>query len=281
MPPALPVPVPPGRGSIARFSVAVAITVLAILSQYFVPELVPAARGLYASFAGDLAVVYGIPIVAFVALVGTGPLAGWRSRLSEAAWRGLGWYGLLSLLGLGVLIALVVLYEFLDPSALELLKRLTPVQQGASPDPLVFVPLAFGVGAVEETIFRGWIYGFWRRASRGWVGPAVGSSALFAGVHLYYATTYGPATPLIVPTLFLAGFAFAATYESAGGNLVVPALLHGQMDAIAFYALVAPAAADALHYGIVLAGAAVAGVAYAFGRWGTVAPAPATPPPAG
>jgi hypothetical protein len=68
--------------------------------------------------------------------------------------------------------------------------------------------------------------------------PAVWTSVVFAGVHLYYGTTYGAAAPLIFPGLFLLGFAFAATYRFSRGNLVVPAVLHGAHDAASFLQLI-------------------------------------------
>jgi len=63
-----------GPGAIVRYAVGVATVVLAITSQYFVPELWPASRLIYGSLAGDVAIVYGVPVVAFALLVGAGPL---------------------------------------------------------------------------------------------------------------------------------------------------------------------------------------------------------------
>ncbi|MCI4364929.1 MAG: CPBP family intramembrane metalloprotease, partial [Thermoplasmata archaeon] len=146
----------------------------------------------------------------------------------------------------------------IDPAALHLLNRPNPALQQAAGNPWFFVALSFVIGAFEETIFRGWIFGFWRNHSGSWLIPAVGSSALFAGIHLYYATTYGAAAPLIFPTLFLLGFAFAAAYRASGGNLVVVALLHGTNDATAFLGIVNPTLGLGLHYLVILVGAVVA-----------------------
>jgi membrane protease YdiL (CAAX protease family) len=63
---------------------------------------------------------------------------------------------------------------------------------------------------------------------------AIVSSILFAGVHLYYATTYGVASLVPYADLIAFGMAMAATYYVAGGNLIVPALIHGAWDATAF-----------------------------------------------
>lgn len=256
-------PEPPVGPVRARYFLGVGITVFVVLSQYFVPQEWPAARVLYGNLPGDLFVVYGIPIVAFLLLVGVGPLTRWRANLATAAWEGVGWYGLLSLLALGVLLGLAIVYEIVDPSVLSLLNRPNPALTQATGNPWFFVGFSFAVGALEETIFRGWIFGFWQHRRDGWLAPALWTSAVFAGVHLYYGTTYGLASPLIFPTLFLTGFAFAATYHYSGGNLVVIALLHGQMDAVAFLTLVSPGAALAIHYVGILVATIVAVIAYA------------------
>jgi membrane protease YdiL (CAAX protease family) len=248
---------PASRAQLARYGLGVAITVFAILSQYFVPQAVPALRPVYGTLLGDLAVVYGVPVLAFLLLVGGGPLRHWADRMSLATVEGLRWYGLFSLLALVVVLVLAVVYTAVDPSALKLLDRPNPALQQAVTDPWLFVALSFVVGAFEETIFRGWIFGFWRDQPGSWVIPAIWTSVVFAGVHLYYATTYGVAAPLIFPSLFLLGFAFAATYRASGGNLVVVALLHGANDATAFLTLVNPAVGDGLHYGVILVGALV------------------------
>lgn len=254
---------PPTRpADLARYAAAVTVTVLAVVSQYFVPSLVPASLVLYGNLPGDLFVVYGLPVLAFSLLVGGAPLRNWRSRMGLATWEGLRWYGLLFLLALFVTIVLMAVYAAVDPAALGLLNRPNPALEQARGNPWFYVGFSFVIGAFEETIFRGWIFGYWRDRSTGWVAPATWTSVLFAGVHLYYGTTYGAASPLIFPTLFFMGFAFAATYRLSGGNLVVPALLHGANDASAFLTLVVPSVGIALRYVLVLVGAVIGLVAY-------------------
>jgi membrane protease YdiL (CAAX protease family) len=283
-PPVAPAP-------LARYSAGVAITVLAIVSQYFVPQTLPAAQALYYNLPGDLFVVYGIPVLAFAFLVGKAPLRAWRSNLGVAGWQGIRWYGLLSALALVILIAMAIVYEVVDPSALGLLNRPNPALEQAKGDPWFWVGFSFVVGAFEETIFRGWIFGYWRDRPGNWITPAAWTSVVFAGVHLYYGTTYGPAYPLIVPTLFLFGFAMAATYRFSGGNLVAPALLHGANDATSFLTLVSLELGVLLHYLILFVGLIVAAIHYTEGSgrppalavappWPAVSP-PTTVPPVG
>jgi len=248
-------------GAVTRYAIGVVVVVLAVSSQYFLPEICPESRFVYGSLAGDVAVVYGLPVAAFLLLVGTGPLRGWRAYPRQATVEGLGWYGAMSLLGLLVTVALIFVYLGFDPGALNLLKKPNPALQAAAGNPWFFVGFSFVVGAFEETIFRGWIFGFWVGRSSRWLAPAILSSALFAGVHIYYGTTYGIAAPLIFPTLFFTGFAFAATYRGNGGNLFVPAALHGGNDAAAYLTLVSLSVGTDLHWALVL-GAGLVGLLY-------------------
>lgn len=244
-----------------RYVAGVAITVLAIASQYVVPVAWPASRFVYGNLVGDLAVVYGLPILGFVLLVGLEPLRRWKASLARATGVGLGWYGGLSLLSVLVSVVLVLVYAVLDPGALHLLEQSNPALRSAASDPWLYIALSFLVGACEETIFRGWIFGAWLRRVRGWLLPAVVSSAVFAGVHLYYFTAYGAASPFFYQQLFLLGFAFAATYRASGGNLLVPAVLHGLNDAIAFASVLSPGAEIAAHYLFIVA-ASLVGLVY-------------------
>lgn len=265
---------PPARGPLGGYVLGVVITVAAILSQYVVPQAVPALRPLYANLLGDLAVVYGIPIAAFALLVGVAPLRGWASRMGTATWQGLRWYGLCSALALVVIFGLTIVYLIVDPGALELLSRPNPALEAARSDPWFWIAFSFAIGACEETIFRGWIFGYWLgRPGVSWVGAAVGSSAIFAAVHLYYGFTYAAAAPLVFPDLFFLGFAFAAAVRASGGNLAVVAFLHGLNDAGAFLTLVNSNDALLLHYGVIGIGLLVALVSY-LGRPSSRPPAP-------
>ncbi|HTT16891.1 MAG TPA: CPBP family intramembrane glutamic endopeptidase [Thermoplasmata archaeon] len=262
--------------SVARYAIGVIVLVGAIASQYVLPQHVAAFRAVYGTLVGDVAVVYLLPVLVFALLVGAGPLRGWRAHFAIAVPRGLGWYGVLSLLALVVLFVSALVYLAVDPGALRLLDRPNPALEAARGDPWFFVGFSFVVGAFEETLFRGWVFGYWLARRTPWLLPALLSSALFAAVHLYYGTTYGAAAPLVFPTLFLIGFAFAATYRDAGGNLVVPALLHGANDAAAYLTLVSLLAGEALHWTVVLVGALVMLVLWALRPRGAL-PAPALP----
>jgi len=272
-----PEPFGPSPAPLGRYFVGVVVTVLAIFSQYFVPAIFPASRVLYGNLPGDLFVVYVIPLLAFAVLVGGAPLRDWRQRMGTAAWQGLRFYGLLSLLGLAIFFIMAFVYAVVDPSALQLLNRPNPALQQASGNPWFFVGFSFVIGAFEETIFRGFIFGYWRDRGGSWLVPATWTSAVFAAVHLYYGTTYGIAAPLIFPSLFLMGFALAATYRFSGGNLVVPAVLHGAHDAAAFLTLISAELGVILSYLLILVGALIGLIDYLSGTPATAYPV--APPP--
>lgn len=252
----------PAPASLGRYFLGVAITVFAILSQYIVPVLFPFTYVLYGNLPGDLFVVYGVPVIAFAALVGRAPLRDWGRRMGVATWHGLRFYGLLTLLALLISFVLALIYLLVDPAALQLLNRPNPALEQARGNPWFFVAFSFVIGAFEETIFRGFIFGYWRDRSGPWMVPAVWTSVVFAGVHLYYGTTYGAAAPLIFPGLFLLGFAFAATYRFSRGNLVVPAALHGAHDSTAFLTIISVEWGLIIGYLIVLVGALIGLIHY-------------------
>jgi membrane protease YdiL (CAAX protease family) len=250
-------------GSPARYALAVAITVFAILSQYFLPQDVPAVRPVYETLVGGLLVAYGVPILAFVLLVGLRPLDRFATRLGPSLPPALGWYGALSVLSIVVVIAMALVYNAVDPSALKLLDKTNPVLVGAMSDPWFWIGFSFVVGAIEEAIFRGWIFGYWiARGSPNLGWHAVWTSALFASLHLYYGATYLAAAPVSYSELFLLGLAFSLAVRASRGNLVWVALLHGATDAAAFLTLISTPWADVLHFGLIFAGFAVAIILY-------------------
>ena len=242
---------------------AVLISVLAILSPYYLGALFPAVVPYLSTLWADLLVVYGIPIATLALLLGAGPLRGATGHLRLATVRGFAWYGVVSVAGLFLAFVIVLVYTVIDPALLDPLSNPNPALEMASSNPWFWVVFSFVVGAVEELIFRGWIFGYWlqRRTPR-WVLHAAWTSALFAGVHLYYGFTYLAASPIAFVTLFLSGFGFAATVRDSGGNLVVVALLHGAFDASAFLGLVSGPAGLALRYGVIGLGLVVAIVLY-------------------
>ena len=95
------------------------------------------------------------------------------------------------------------------------------------------------VGPSEEYLFRGFVFGGLLNVSKGrhWLVLALISSIFFAAIHLYYAVTYGVASLVAFADLITFGMAMAATYYVSGGNLLVPARLHGAYDATAYVSI--------------------------------------------
>jgi membrane protease YdiL (CAAX protease family) len=241
---------------LAGYAAAVAITVIAILSQYFLPQLIPAVHLVYSTLLTGLIVVYGVPVAAFVLLVGLRPIRGFFTRPGSAIVEGLRWYGAMSILGLVSALTVVAVLAAVDPSAISQLSKLSPPLVQAESDPWFWVAFSFVVGIVEETIFRGWIFGYWLlRDPAHWLVHAVWTSALFASMHLYYGSTYGFASGVAFAELFFAGLGFAIAVRYSGGNLLVVGLLHGAHDALSFSTLVWKPYGEELYYLLILAGA--------------------------
>ncbi len=243
---------------LGNYVVAVGITVVVILSQYFLPQLVPFVRPVYASLATGLLIVYGIPVLSFLLLVGLRPLRRFFSNPGLAVVEGLRWYGAMSILGLVAAFTIVAVLAAVDPSAVAQLSKLSPPLVAAESDPWFWVGFSFVIGIVEETIFRGWIFGYWLvRTPSQWFAHAVWTSVLFASMHLYYGGTYGFASGVAFAELFFAGLGFAFAVRYTRGNLLVVGLLHGAHDALSFSTLVWKPYGEEVYYLLILVGAIV------------------------
>jgi len=249
---------PPELAPVSAYLAAVSVTVVAILSPYFLPKIVPAVQPVYDTFVTGYLVVYGIPILAFFFLVGLRPLRGFFSNPGSAVFEGVRWYGAMSALGLVAAFVIVGVLATVDPSAISQLSKLSPPLKAAESDPWFWVAFSFVVGIVEETIFRGWIFGYWLlRNPSGWFVHAVWTSVLFASMHLYYGSTYGVASGVAFAELFFAGLGFSFAVRYSRGNLLVVGLLHGVHDALGFLNLVWKPEAEELFYLVILIGVVV------------------------
>ncbi len=225
-------------GGPGRYGVAVAVTVAGVLSQYVVPAgWFPAG---WAGFALSLFQVYGFGLLAFYWAFRAAPLRNFGRHMGVGVREGLRWYGVFGVLGLVLAVVLTNIYLKLDPRTGELLSRITPVIQEGSQNTVFFILFSiFFVGFVEETLFRGYVFGGALRAlgTRNWGWTALWTSLLFAGVHLYYAQTYLEVSPIYYVRIVTLGLAFSFAYYHSRGNLLVVALLHGGFDAMSFGSL--------------------------------------------
>lgn len=195
-------------------------------------------------------VVYGVPLLATSLLWGSEIIRKAFSRTFTALKFGLGFFGAFAVLGTLAATAIFYIIVTLDPTAVSLLNRPNPVLN--IPPELAWIMVWFSllvVGPVEEYIFRGFIYGGLLNLfkDRHWLSLAFISSMLFAAVHLYYAFVYGIVSLVQFTDLVTFGMAMAATYYLSGGNLLVPAIIHGAYDATGFIGV-----ATSLNLGVVL-----------------------------
>lgn|GEM_PF-1262653 len=221
----------------SRYLLASGVTVVGVLSQYVIPtSWIPPG---FAGFILGLLLVYGTGLAAFAWAFGAAPLRNSFRHSRRGLREGFRWYGIFGLLGLLSALVLAVLYTAFDPRYPALIGRSTPVLQAGSQDPLFYIVFSFFVGVVEETLFRGYLYGGLLRAAgtQRWAKGAVATSLVFTVVHVYYAMTYLEVSLLFYVRIFTLGLAFSFAYYRSGGNLWVIALLHGVFDATSFFGL--------------------------------------------
>lgn len=222
-----------GQKPVTRRQYLVGLTVIfmAAYAQYLIPDLGPITGAF---------VVYATSIVMVSLLYRTRIVRRTFHRTGLALKFGLALFGVFTLLG--TILTVVVFYVMLaaDPSATKLLNRPLPVLN--VPPHLAWIMVwvsLFVVGPAEEYIFRGFVYGGMLNLFKGrhWLLLAFVSSMLFALAHLYYAAVYGIASIMPFIDIVAIGVALSITYYLSGGNLFIPALIHGLFDASGFLAV--------------------------------------------
>jgi len=197
-------------------------------SQYLIEEIPPVL---------NLFIVYGIPVLTASLLLGSTIIRRAFKNILTALKFGLGFFGAFTVLGTLTATVVFLIIVVLDPTAVNLLNRPNPVLN-IPPESawiMVWVSLLV-VGPVEEYIFRGFVHGGLLNLfkNRHWLSLAFVSSILFAAAHLYYATVYEIASLVLFTDLAAFGMAMACTYHLSGGNLLIPAAIHGLYDATGF-----------------------------------------------
>ena len=208
--------------------VGLLVILVCTYSQYVIPGL---------NFVSAVLLVYGIPVVVTGLIWGRTIIKKALNQTLNAVKFGLGYFGAFTVLGLLVGIFIVSLLSVFSPGAVNLLSKPNPVLQVSPEVAWLMVGVSFLVsGPAEEYLFRGFVFGGLLSVfgNRRWLSLAFVSSIFFAGVHLYYAVVYGVASMVQFADLIAFGMAMAATYYVSGGNLVVPALIHGAYDATGF-----------------------------------------------
>jgi len=209
------------------YLVGVVVIFVAVYVQYFV-EL--------GQIVGYL-LVYGVPVFVVTLLFGK-ELLGRALKNSKVAFQlGLGLFGAFTALSVFLSVVALAVLTRLNPQALDLLSKPNPVLD--VPPEVAWVMIVVSlvvVGPVEEYLFRGFMYGGLLSMTRGrhWFVLAVVSSFLFAAVHGYYVVTYEVASVVPFITIVTFSVAMSVAYYWSGGNLLVPALIHGVYDATGF-----------------------------------------------
>lgn len=210
------------------YLVGLCVVFASVYSQYFIEGLHPIL---------GIIIIYGVPLLATSLLWGSEIIRKAFSRTFTALKFGLGFFGAFTVLGMLVSIVILLIMAAVDPTALSLLDQPNPALDVERK--LAWLMAWFSllvVGPVEEYIFTGFVYGGLLSLfkDRHWLSLAFISSVLFAAVHLYYANVYEIASIVLFTNLTTFGMAMAATYYLSGGNLLVPAIIHGAYDALAF-----------------------------------------------
>lgn len=217
----------------ARYLFGLVIILGASYSQYVFGGFGPAVGFL---------VVYGIPIVVVSILSGRTIIERAAKNSWVASKFGLGFYGAFTALGLLASLAILFVLTNLDPAALSLLNKPNPVLNVSREYAWIMVGVSLLiVGPAEEYLFRGFVFGGLLRLfkNRHWLVLSLASSVFFAAVHLYYGLVYGVASAIAFTDLLTFGMAMCVTYYLSGGNLLVPAVVHGAYDATGFLGVAA------------------------------------------
>ncbi len=197
-------------------------------SQYFIPGINLIVGAFW---------VYGISIIAISLIYGPQLLRKAFHDTMGAFKTGLAFFGIFTVAGSIVSFLVVAVLNGLDPTALTVLQKPLPVLHVPHGTAWLMVGASIlVVGPCEEFIFRGFVFGglLSLYGARHWLVLAFVSSILFAAVHLYYAIVYGVAALVPFVDVVAIGMALAVTYYLSGGNLLMPALIHGVYDATGF-----------------------------------------------
>ncbi len=210
------------------YLIGLSIVFASAYSQYLIGDFDP-ILGIF--------IIYGVPLLATSLLWGSEIVRKAFNNTFNALKFGLGFFGAFTVLGVLASIVILLILVMLDPRTVSLLQRPNPVLR-IEPE-LAWIIVWFSllvVGPVEEYIFTGFVYGGLLSLfkNRHWLSLAFISSILFAAVHFYYAIVYDIISIILFTNLMTFAMAMAATYYLSGGNLLVPAMIHGTYDATGF-----------------------------------------------
>ena len=259
-----------GKGSIPRenrdtakfitkrgYFIGLIVILASSYSQYVIRDFNPVLGVL---------VVYGTPLVIISLFYGKVIAQRAFNRTLTALRFGLGLFGVFMVLGILISGAAFYIIVSFDPTAVNLLDRPCPVLNVPDYAAWIMVFASFlVVGPAEEYLFRGFIFGGLLSLfkDRHWLSLALVSSILFATAHLYYAVVCGVTSLIPFIDVLSFGIAMAITYYLSGGNLFIPAMIHGAYDATGFLGIAVSSGvgiflrSSMIAIGVIVAGALV------------------------
>jgi len=194
-------------------------------------------------FIQQVILIYVIPSFIILLIDGRRIILNSYRNLKAALRYGLGYFGIFSAAGFAVAFILIVTIFALDPGSREIVNRPNPLLN-ISPEfawYMIFFSFAI-VGPFEELLFRGFMFGTLERimGRLHWIYPALISSSIFTIVHFYYYIIFGNIALIQFSQLMMFSIGMCGAYHMSGGNLIVPALLHGAFDATSFLMIAVP-----------------------------------------
>ncbi|MEM3403112.1 MAG: type II CAAX endopeptidase family protein [Nitrososphaeria archaeon] len=220
--------------SFLKYAAGVILILLGIYSQYLFNM-----RGL---IYGTL-VVYVLPSFIIYLLDGKRILSNSFKNLKTALRFGLGYFGIFSVAGLALAFFLLAVLFAFNPEIMDMITKPNPLLDITPDLAMAMVWFSFiVVGPFEEFLFRGFVFGGLADILKGkhWIYSALASSLIFSIIHLYYLFVFGIASIIQFSQITLFSLGMCGAYYKSGGNLIIPALIHGAYDATSFLIIALP-----------------------------------------
>lgn len=194
-------------------------------------------------FLHQIILVYVIPSVVIFLIDGKRIILNSHKNMRKAIKYGLGYFGIFSATGFALAFILIITIFAFDPSSQQIINRPNPLLN-ISPDfawYMVFFSFIV-VGPFEEFLFRGFMFGKLKEilGKFNWIYSALISSFIFTVIHFYYYIIFGNIALIQFAQLMMFSIGMCGAYHKSGGNLIIPALIHGAFDATSFLMIAIP-----------------------------------------
>lgn len=223
-----------GKNDIIKYLMGATIIISCVTSQYVFNVK---------DFLHQIILVYIAPSTLILLLDGKRIILNAHKNLKAALKYGLGYFGIFSAAGFALAFILIITIFALDPNSQQIINRPNPLLN-ISPEfawYMVFFSFII-VGPFEEFLFRGFMFGALKEmlGKFHWMYSALISSFLFTIIHFYYYLIFGNIALIQFSQLMMFSIGMCGAYHMSGGNLIIPALLHGALDATSFLMIAVP-----------------------------------------